>query len=83
MLKDDFETLEYQYNINPEERTEVEALNQLDVIDRNIFIMYIECDGQYSKLAKKLHLSVPFIKERINAIREQLKNNIINIKENE
>ena len=76
MLKDDFHTLDTDYRLNLGDSDAVRALNDLGDVDRNLFISYIEANGHYSTLARKVKLSVPFLKVRIDEIKEEIKKKI-------
>lgn len=78
-LNNNFDTLDFEYQLNITNSTAVEALNQLDTVDRNLFIMFIVNKNHLSTLSRELHLSVPFVKTEIQRIREILKNNILKI----
>lgn len=70
---------EYKENINND--INVEALNMLDNIDRNLFIMFIINDNCITYLANELHCSQPLIRKHIREIREKIKCNIDKINE--
>ena len=79
MIKDTFETLDYQYQLNTDENDAVEALNRLPADERNLMILYIECNAHYTEVARKTHLSVQTIKEHVDNIKEKLKDELTKI----
>ena len=54
-----------------------EALKELPMAERKIFLMYTE-QGTYSSVAKALHCSVPTVSKKIEQIRSKIKNMISN-----
>lgn len=73
MIKDDFNTLDYCYKADIHDSDAVKALNSLPDVERNLFILYIECSNHYSEVARRTNLSVQTIKEQIDGIKDKLK----------
>lgn len=72
MIKDDFETLDYQFTLNPTQDEWVDRLGRLPADKRNLMIAYIECNCHYSELARKQKVSVQVVKQAIEEIRQLL-----------
>lgn len=80
-INNDFQTLDIEYRTNRTDSEIIAMLNQLDDVSRNIMITYIENDATYTKTAKALNVSVPFVKQQIDEIRNKLKTAYFNIKQ--
>lgn len=76
-INNDFQTLDIEYRTNRTDSEIIAMLNQLDDVNRNIMITYIANDCTYTKTAKALNVSVPFIREKIEEIRIIMKMNIL------
>ncbi|MBO7226545.1 MAG: hypothetical protein J6V33_03060 [Bacteroidales bacterium] len=73
MLKDDFKTIDIDFQININDNDVVKIVNDLPTEERNLIIDYIVCNSHYSPLAKKYKVSTPLIKERITSIINKIK----------
>lgn len=80
-INNDFQTLDIEYRTNRTDSEIIAMLNQLDDVSRNIMIAYIENDATYTKTAKALNVSVPFVKQQIDEIRNKLKTTYFKIKQ--
>lgn len=60
------------FEANPTEDELVQALMELPLDKRNIFVMYLE-EGSIIRLARKLHVSVQLIRRELNEIKEQIR----------
>ena len=72
--KDGYDFLEYleAYEANTTEDELVQALMELPLDKRNLFIMYLQ-EGSILRLAKKLKVSVQLIRRELNDIKEQIR----------
>lgn len=73
MLKDDFKTIDidFQYNIN--DNDVVKIVNNLPTEERNLLIDYLVCNSHFSTLARKYNVSTVIIKQRITSIINKIK----------
>lgn len=72
--RDGYDFLEYleAYEANTTEDELVQALMELPLDKRNLFIMYLQ-EGSILRLAKKLKVSVQLIRRELNDIKEQIR----------
>lgn len=78
MIKDDFKTIDIDFQTNINENDVVNIVNELPTEERNLLIDYLVCNSHYSPLAKKYNISTPLIKERITSIINKIKTEIKN-----
>lgn len=71
---DDFKTLSIEYNENYSNSHYINALNDLSDEDRSILITYIANNNKISTTAKQLKVSSPYLKNKLN----EIKNNYLN-----
>lgn len=83
MIPDDFETLDIQFRLNPTNSDIVDILNNLNDVERNLFIQYVKCGGRYATLSREVNISVPFIKEQIKSIRNKILERYENLTKNQ
>lgn len=69
------ETLQY-FSENPFKSELIRAANTLDDISRCILAIYISNNNNLTKTAKELHSSTQYLKKRLNAIFQAVKNAI-------
>ena len=53
MLKDDFKTIDIEFQINTNDNDVVKIVNNLPTEERNLIIDYLVCNSHYSPLAKR------------------------------
>lgn len=73
MVKDDFKTIDIEFQTNINENEVVNIVNNLPTEERNLIIDYLVCNSHYSTLARKYNVSTPIIKERITSIINKIK----------
>lgn len=74
-MPDDYKTLDVEYRENTIDSEYYDALNQLNDIDRSLFIQFIEHKCKYRPLCRKMNVSVRVLKRQIDDIRCKIKNN--------
>ena len=67
-----FKELSDIYIENEENDDNINALNKLDTIDRNLMILYIISDNKYTIMAKKLNCCTAVVKRKIDEIRDKI-----------
>jgi len=73
MLKDDFKTIDIEFQININDNDVVKIVNNLPTEERNLIIDYLVCNSHYSPLARKYNVSTVIIKQRITSIINKIK----------
>ena len=73
MLKDDFKTIDIEFQININDNDVVKIVNNLPTEERNLIIDYIVSNSHYSPLARKYNVSTVIIKQRITSIINKIK----------
>lgn len=68
-----FEDLQWEYTTNELKDEWVDCLNQLPATERNLMIQFIEYGCYYTKLAKYHNISVTLLRERLQEIRNHIK----------
>lgn len=78
MIKDDFKTIDIDFQTNINNNEVVNVVNNLPTEERNLIIDYLVCNSHYSPLARKYNVSTVIIKQRITAIINKIKTEIKN-----
>lgn len=73
MLKDNFKTIDIEFQININDNDVVKIVNNLPTEERNLLIDYLVCNSHYSPLARKYNVSTVIIKQRITTIINKIK----------
>lgn len=73
MLKDDFKTIDIEFQININDNDVVKIVNNLPTEERNLIIDYLVYNSHYSPLARKYNVSTVIIKQRITSIINKIK----------
>lgn len=70
--ENNFKWLTEEYRNNDYDDTMVDALNSLPDDERNMMILFITHKNKLAPLARYFHVSTPFIRRKINEIREKM-----------
>lgn len=73
MIKDDFKTIDIDFQTNINNNEVVNVVNNLPTEERNLIIDYLVCNSRYSPLARKYNVSTVIIKQRITSIINKIK----------
>lgn len=74
--RESFEELNDIFKENEYDDSLVKALNMLQDDKRNMYILYIACGNNYTKLAKVMRCSSAWMRAYILDIKEEIKNNL-------
>ena len=73
---DEFTELSDIYRDNDNKDELVDALNTLPPDERNLIVMYVCCNHNYSELARELNCSPQSIRKYLMKIKEKIKSRI-------